>query len=47
MGSSDEAIEQINGRLDTLEAKVAQLETQSDALKKSVSQFGRICTGFR
>jgi len=38
-GSSDDAIEQINGRLHTLEETVAQLETQSDALKKSVSRL--------
>ncbi len=38
-GSSREAIEQINGRLDKLEETAAQLETQSEALKKSVSHL--------
>lgn len=38
-GSSEEAIEQINGRLDTLEEKLTHLETQSAALKKSVSSL--------
>lgn len=38
-GSSHESIEQINGRLDTLEEKVTQIETQSAVLKKSVSHL--------
>ena len=38
-GSSHEAIEQINERLDKLEETLAQLETQSEALKKSVSHL--------
>jgi len=38
-GGSGESIEQINGRLNTLENKLTQLETQSAALKKSVSNL--------
>jgi len=37
--SSQEAIEEINGKLDTLEEKLIQLETQSAALKKSVANL--------
>ena len=44
-GSSHEAIEQINGRLDTLEEKLSHLETQSAALKKSVSQLDSLVQG--